>query len=81
MVCGSRSLVNILPDLGGKMPANCAQLLKPEPVKISREVVLHFSKSHRVRLPLCLFHQISRLGPGISPTRVNAVVMGRELSA
>ena len=49
MVCGSRSLVNICRILGGKMPKNCAQLLKPEPVKISREVVLHFSKSHRVR--------------------------------
>jgi hypothetical protein len=49
MVCGSRSLVNICRILGGKMPKNCAELLKPEPVKINREIVLHFPKPHRVR--------------------------------
>jgi hypothetical protein len=49
MVCGSSSLVNICRILGGKMPKNRAQLLKPEPVKITREVVLHFPKPHRVR--------------------------------
>jgi hypothetical protein len=49
VVCGSRSLVNICRILGGKMPKNRAQLLKPEPLKITREVVLHFPKPHRVR--------------------------------
>src|SRR5713101_1771620 len=49
MVCGSRSLVNICRILGGKMPKNCAKLLKKEPLKITREMVLHFPKSHRVR--------------------------------
>lgn len=50
MVCGSRSLVNICRILGGKMPKNRAELLKkPEPVKIDREIVLHFPKPHRVR--------------------------------
>jgi hypothetical protein len=47
MVCGSRSLVNICRILGGKMPKTRAELLKP--VKISREMVLHFPKPHRVR--------------------------------
>jgi hypothetical protein len=49
MVCGSRSLVNICRILGGKMPKTRAELLKPEPVKINREMVLHFPKPHRVR--------------------------------
>jgi hypothetical protein len=49
MVCGSRSLVNICRILGGKMPKNRAQLLKPEPVRITREIVLHFPRPHRVR--------------------------------
>ena len=49
MVCGSRSLVNICRILGGKMPKNRAELVKPEPVKINREIVLHFPKPHRVR--------------------------------
>ena len=49
MVCGSRSLVNICRILGGKMPKNRAVLLKPEPLKITREVVLHFPRPHRVR--------------------------------
>jgi len=49
MVCGSRSLVNICRILGGKMPKNRAELLKQEPVKITREIVMHFPKSHRVR--------------------------------
>jgi hypothetical protein len=49
MVCGSRSLVNICRILGGKMPMNRAELVKPEPVKINREIVLHFPKPHRVR--------------------------------
>jgi hypothetical protein len=49
MVCGSRSLVNICRILGGKMSKNRAELLKPEPVRINREVVLHFPRPHRVR--------------------------------
>ena len=49
MVCGSRSLVNICTILGGKMPKQRAQLLKPEPVEIKREIILHFPKPHRVR--------------------------------
>jgi hypothetical protein len=49
MVCGSRSLVNIRRILGGKMPRNRAELVKPEPVKINREMVLHFPKPHPVR--------------------------------
>ena len=49
MVCGSRSLVNICRILGGKMPKNRAELLKPERVKINREIVLHFPRPHRVR--------------------------------
>jgi len=49
MVCGSRSLVNICRILGGKMPKNRAELLKPKPLKINREMVLHFPKPHRVR--------------------------------
>ncbi len=49
MVCGSRSLVNICRILGGKMPKKRAELLKQEPVKITREVVVHFPKPHRVR--------------------------------
>ena len=49
MVCGSRSLVNICRILGGKMPKNRAELLKPEPVKINREIVLPFPRPHRVR--------------------------------
>lgn len=49
MVCGSRSLVNICKILGGKMPKNRAELLTREPLEISREVVLHFARSHRVR--------------------------------
>ena len=49
MVCGSRSLVNICRILGGKMPKNRAELLKQEPVKITREIVMHFPKPHRVR--------------------------------
>jgi hypothetical protein len=48
MVCGSRSLVNICRILGGKMPKNRAELLKPEPM-IDREIVLHFPRPHRVR--------------------------------
>jgi hypothetical protein len=49
MVCGSRSLVNICRILGGKMPKNRTVLLKPEPVKINREIVLHFPRPQRVR--------------------------------
>jgi hypothetical protein len=49
MVCGSRSLVNICRILGGKMPMNRAELLKQEPLEITREVVLRFPKPHRVR--------------------------------
>jgi hypothetical protein len=49
VVCGSRSLVNICRILGGKMPKKRAELLKQEPVKITREVVVHFPKPHRVR--------------------------------
>jgi hypothetical protein len=49
MVCGSRSLVNICRILGGKMPKNRAELLKQEPRKITREIVVHFPKPHRVR--------------------------------
>jgi len=49
MVCGSRSLVNICTILGGKMPKNRAQLLKREPLEMTREVVLHFPRPHRVR--------------------------------
>jgi len=49
MVCGSRSLVNICRILGGKMPRNRLELLRPEPPKITREVVLHFPRHHRVR--------------------------------
>ena len=52
MVCGSRSLVNICRILGGKMPKNRAVLLKSEPVKITREGVLHFRRPHRVRRQL-----------------------------
>ena len=49
MVCGSRSLVNICRILGGKMPKNRAELLKQEPVKITREIIMHFPQPHRVR--------------------------------
>jgi len=49
MVCGSRSLVNICRILGGKMPKNRAELLKQEPVKITREIVVPFPRPHRVR--------------------------------
>lgn len=49
MVCGSRSLVNICRILGGKMPKKRAEVLKQEPVKITREIVMHFPKPHRVR--------------------------------
>ncbi|HTT19518.1 MAG TPA: hypothetical protein VMG82_11255 [Candidatus Sulfotelmatobacter sp.] len=49
MVCGSRSLVNICRILGGKMPRNRIELLKPEPLEITGEVVLHFPRLHRVR--------------------------------
>jgi hypothetical protein len=49
MVCGSRSLVNICRILGGRMPQKRAELLTQEPVKITREVVVHFPKPHRVR--------------------------------
>jgi len=49
LVCGSSSLVNICRILGGKMPKNRAELLKQEPRKITREIVVHFPKSHRVR--------------------------------
>jgi hypothetical protein len=49
MVCGSRSLVNICRILGGKMPKKRAELLKQEPLKITRDVVVHFPKPHRVR--------------------------------
>jgi hypothetical protein len=49
MVCGSRSLVNICRILGGKMPKKRAELLKQEPVKITRQVVVHFPKPHRDR--------------------------------
>jgi hypothetical protein len=49
MICGSRSLVNICRILGGKMPKNRAELLKPEPMKINQEIVLHFPRPHRVR--------------------------------
>jgi hypothetical protein len=49
MVCGSRSLVNICRILGGKMPRNRAELLTREPLEMTREVVLHFARSHRVR--------------------------------
>jgi hypothetical protein len=48
MVCGSRSLVNICRILGGNMPQVRAEL-KPEPLQINRELVLHFPKPHRVR--------------------------------
>jgi len=48
MVCGSRSLVNICRILG-EMPKSRAKLLKQEPVKITREIVVHFPKPHRVR--------------------------------
>ena len=49
MVCGSRSLVNICRILGGNMPKNRVELLKPEPLKITREIVLHLPRPHRVR--------------------------------
>jgi len=49
MVCGSSSLVNICRILGGKMPKNRAELLKPEPLKITREVVLHFPRPQAER--------------------------------
>lgn len=49
MVCGSRSLVNICRILGGKMPKKRVQLVRPEPLETTREVVLHFSRPHRVR--------------------------------
>ena len=49
MVCGSRSLVNICQILGGNMPKNRAEVLQPEPLKITREIVLHFPRPHRVR--------------------------------
>jgi len=48
MVCGSRSLVNICRILG-EMPKNRAEVLNQEPVKITREIVMHFPKPHRVR--------------------------------
>lgn len=48
MVCGSRSLVNICRILGGNMPHVRAEL-KPEPLQINRELVLHFPRPHRVR--------------------------------
>ena len=48
MVCGSRSLVNICRILGGKLPKNCAEL-KPAPLHVTRELVLHFPRAHRVR--------------------------------
>jgi hypothetical protein len=54
MVCGSRSLVNICRILGGTIPKNRAELLEPEPVKIDREIVLHFPRPHRVRRRLWL---------------------------
>lgn len=49
MVCGSRSLVNICRILGGNMPKNRAKLLKQEPLRVTREIVMHFPKPHRVR--------------------------------
>lgn len=49
MVCGSRSLVNICRILGGEMPKNRAELLKQEPLTVTREIVVHFAKPRRVR--------------------------------
>ena len=49
MVCGSRSLLNVGQILGGNMPKNRAKVLQPEPLKITREFVLHFPRTHRVR--------------------------------
>jgi hypothetical protein len=54
MVCGSHSLVNICRILGGNMPKNRAELLMREPLEITREVVLHFPKPHRVRRRLSI---------------------------
>ena len=55
MVCGSRSLVNICRILGGNLPNNRAELVQlPEPMEITREVVLHFPKPHRVRRRLSM---------------------------
>jgi hypothetical protein len=54
MVCGSRSLVNICRILGGKLPKHRAELLKPRPLEINREVVLRFPRPHRVRRRLFL---------------------------
>jgi hypothetical protein len=48
MICGSRSLVNICRILG-EMPKNRAELLKPDPARSNREIVLHFPRAHRVR--------------------------------
>ena len=49
MVCGSRSLVNICRILGGKMPERRAELLEPQALQVTQEIVLHFPRSHRVR--------------------------------
>lgn len=49
VVCGSRSLVNICRILGGEMPMTRAQLVKPKPREIKREIVLQFPRPHRVR--------------------------------
>ena len=49
VVCGSRSLVNICRILGGKMPKDRVELLSREPLEITREGVLHFTRPHRVR--------------------------------
>jgi hypothetical protein len=46
MVCGSRSLVNICKILGGNMPKKRAQLVRPQPVEITREAVLPFLRPH-----------------------------------
>ena len=50
LVCGSRSLFNIAPMFGGKLPKERASLIAEEPAEItSPAVVLTFPKSHRPR--------------------------------
>ena len=49
LVCGSRSLINICQILGGKMPKHRTELVNPDHVKITQEVVLHFPRPRRVR--------------------------------
>lgn len=50
VVCGSRSLFNIAPVFGGKLPKKRAALVVHEIIEMpTREVVVPFAKPHRLR--------------------------------